>query len=72
MNSLTEARQGQGFETDATEGGDQEHRESALFHSDTGELPLETRRTLVQLLLTPAWTPSATAGFGTCCCATRA
>ena len=54
MSSLTEARQGQGFETDPMEGGDQEHRESALFHGDTGELPLETRRTLVQLLLGPS------------------
>lgn len=53
MSMLTEARQGEGFETNLTEGWGQEHREGALFHGDMGELPLETRRTLVQLLLGP-------------------
>lgn len=54
MNSPTEVWQGEGFESDPTEARDPEHRDGVLFHGDTGELSLETRRTLVQLLLGPS------------------
>jgi hypothetical protein len=56
LSSWTEAADAAGDETasgnDATV--DAEHKESATFLGDTGSLPVDTRRVLVQLLLGPS------------------
>jgi len=43
-----------GIETDGIEDGQSEANANGLFSGDTGELPLDTRRTLVQLLSGPS------------------